>query len=239
MSYHIFRYGDFEEYFTVLANEDNSEPRCSCCLMEFVALPCCHLLAFLNYFGIQKLPNYLITDRWKRGKKDGIKVDIYADGNIDENVGSYIELSCLTNEIVGIALKTKPLIQIAKSRLEELLDELKEQMSSLNLDNSLNDNVEDCSFSKGKRSITRGSNRLMPDVQIMIPRQAKTKGSGKGGRPKGGGSKRLKSNMEKHKDRKCKCCGKYNVGHDSRNYPSKKEGNNDNIVNRYCSLFFY
>ena len=109
-SYDIFKYGDDEEHFSVIGNEDKSDSRCSCCMMEFVGLPCCHLLAFFNYFGIQKLPNSLIKDRWKRGKKDGIKVDIYDDGNIDENVDSYIELSCLTNKIVGIAMKTKPLI---------------------------------------------------------------------------------------------------------------------------------
>ena len=82
-------------------------------MMEFVGLPCSHLLAFFNYFGIKKLPDSLITERWRRGKKDGIKVDIYDDGNIDENVGSYIELSCLTNEIVDTVMKTKPLIQTA------------------------------------------------------------------------------------------------------------------------------
>ena len=110
-------------------------------------------------------------------------------------------------------------------------------MFSLNFGNSFVDNVEDCSTSEWKRSITRRRKRLMFDVQIMIPRQAKTKGSGKGGGPKGGGVKRWKSNMEKHKNKKCKCSGKYNVGHDSRNCLLKKEGNNDNFVNRYCSFF--
>ena len=78
------------------------------------------------------------------------------------------------------------------------------------------------------RSITRAaSKRINDEVIIRVPPQYKTKGSGKGGRPKGGGEKRWKSEFEKHsgKRRKCNCCKKYNVGHDSRNCPLNRDVN--------------
>ena len=90
---------------------------------------------------------------------------------------------------------------------------------------NLNEIVSACKLPK---SISRpSSKKSRPSVEVRIPPQAKTKGSGKGGRPKLGGTKRWKTDIEKRgsKRRQCKFCKNYNVGHDSRNCPDKMLNN--------------
>ena len=59
-------------------------------------------------------------------------------------------------------------------------------------------------------------------VHVLEPKKAKTKDSGRSGRPKLS-SNRIKFVLEK-KERKCKTCLKSGVNHDSRNCPDKLKG---------------
>ena len=123
-SFEVFKYDNVEDVFTVTCDEYGRNPRCSCYLMEFMGIPCCHLIVYLNYNGFNKIPDELIKDRWLKGTKNAITVCFNDDLEFDGQVSSYIELSQEANDVVNDAIKDERLKDIAHRHFKEAREEM-------------------------------------------------------------------------------------------------------------------
>jgi hypothetical protein len=160
--------------------------------------------------------------------KDGIKVQIYDEQSIDTKCEDYLSLTREANNVINLAIgdsrKREILLKClsrAKEEFQEGTDSAKVQML---IDNTLETSIQ---TRAAKRSITMfNKTHELAEINILNLPMAKTKGSGRGGRPKLGIAKRLKSDFEllSKKPWQCKKCGLVNAGHDSRNCPKDCKG---------------
>ena len=216
--YNVFRYETGETY-TVTTDIDGGDQKCICHNMEFEGISCTHLIAFLNHSGCHKLPDHLIKLRWTKGRKNGIKVKMYDDDVDCLKLSTYMELSREANDIINDAISLDDLKEILLRHFQEARQEMQDSISKKRGE-AMKESQDVVHDRTSKRSITRLSNKnTREDVVVRNPPQAKTKDNGQGGRPRIGGGKRWKSDMEYRgkKPRKCKKCDQYNVGHDSCN----------------------
>lgn len=222
-SYTVFPYESTEckETWTVHVCEESKLPKCSCHYFEFIGIPCSHIMAYLNNSRIHKIPDGLLLKRWTKGIKDGIKVQLYVDNGVDSKLDGYMELLRKANELLALVVGDKKKIDILVGWIDEIKVKLKssDQVPDIT---TISSNRTPCDGRSSKRSITMFKKTVHKEpVDVMNPPRAKTKGSGRSGRPKLGAAKRLKSDFELigKKPRTCKKCGLLNAGHDSRNCP--------------------
>ena len=136
-----------------------------------------------------------------------MKQDIYANNVMNHNV----DVMVLANQIATRVNRGREFYDFAKEHMKWIIEEMDEMQGvDFIVANDGHDELE--GRSSKRRSITRSSCKTFKpttELTILPPLIAKTKESGKGGRPKGGGVPRLKSDRElRTKGRQCKSCGK-------------------------------
>lgn len=235
--YAVFPYettSNIEEEKTIVAIGTKQESmQCECHYFEFVGVPCCHMLAYLNFKRSTRMPDFLIKDRWTKGFKDGIKIRIYDEEHLDSKWEEYMELTRRANELINLAIGDR-------NRKEIFIRHMKEAKEEFDINVDTPAVISSVEGRSAKRCITMfQKNSSKSEINVKNPPLAKTKGSGRGGRPKLGVAKRLRSDFEliTKKPRTCKKCGLSNAGHDSRNCPSIQSEENSEPENNNTVYF--
>ncbi|KAK8951047.1 Protein FAR1-RELATED SEQUENCE 4 [Platanthera zijinensis] len=174
--------------------------KCQCRLLEFLGIPCRHLIALLKYLNHTTLPIEYIVHRWTRSVT--VRLKKLDDGCVGRTKRS--ELSYVANQLIEEALDRNETFTFAMITLRDALEEI-QRMKAKKGENE--DRVEETTIEDERIS------QLSSNVKLCIkePDIARPKGSGK----------RLKSPLEKQsaKARLCTSCKQHGVNHDKRNCP--------------------
>ncbi|KAK8914272.1 Protein FAR1-RELATED SEQUENCE 5 [Platanthera zijinensis] len=169
-----------------------------CRLLEFLGIPCRHLIAMLKYLNHTTLPIEYIVHRWTRSVT--VRLKKLDDGCVGRTKRS--ELSYVANQLIEEALDRNETFTFAMITLRDALEEI-QRMKAKKGENE--DRVEETTIEDERIS------QLSSNVKLCIkePDIARPKGSGK----------RLKSPLEKQsaKARLCTSCKQRGVNHDKRN----------------------
>ena len=206
----------FDVRFTIL----DGFTTCSCMMFNRIGLPCCHIFAALKANGVPEIPEPLIMQRWIKGASRTLSTtelkDVFKQSaHLERMESKKSELWSAIYTCVGISQNDESKMDLMLEKMEELKNVLEDDENGMSNANTCRSEFEEY--------VGVG----VPDeIEAHLPRKAKNKGSGKGGRPKAGKGDRIKGGKEnaiasKTKEatkgkRKCRKCGQY-AGHDSRN----------------------
>lgn len=178
-----------------------------------IGVLCSHIICAYKNVNLDKIPRKYIHDRWtkKASQKPIFKVANIEDKEAEENQ----EKKMLKNEIWSEFHSYVSLIEDDTEGLKGFLKLLLDQKEILEKDKG-----GETAAQTSKALIMEGyvGTKLPPKCNILPPKQAKNKGSGK--RIKG----RIEEAMEENEKPKrlCRNCNQYGR-HDSRNCPYERE----------------
>ncbi|KAL5711554.1 hypothetical protein ACHQM5_021991 [Ranunculus cassubicifolius] len=198
---------------------------CQCKMVEFLGIPCRHLIKLFVHYDIDDVPNHFILRRWTQGANSYRTMDkVELMGNIasDSLLRVLTHSTFLANQVVSDVgediEKYKRMVDVFTILLDEFKDIDAARAQALQSSNNLDVIEEDGQEGVVQDEVVQEEVASTPRVTLLDPNISQTKGRRKAN------DARLKRPIETIKEakeyRKCSGCEEY-VPHNVRTCPKK------------------